>query len=924
MKSSLDEDDPFEIVADEFVSNLRSGQAKSITFYEKRYPEFAEQIRELFPTLLLMEKGKPQSKDSTPSFGYDPLHEHNISHLGDFEILHRIGQGGMGIVYEAIQKSLGRRVALKVLSPSMFSTQDSVARFQREARAAANLHHPHIVPIFNIGSERSIHYYAMQYIDGFGLDEIMAMDRQSPSCDTDDPVQAALTESLRQQSERLRGNWSTIAESVRQIASALAYAHSQNTWHRDIKPSNLLVDKNGKPWIADFGLAKLTNHVDNLSSPQQTMGTLRYMSVEQIEGEEDHRSDIYSLGLTLYELLTWQPAFTQSNRSHLIRRISHGLAKSPRQLNPQIPRDLETITLKATASDVKNRYQTATELATDLRRFLEDRPIMARRLMFHERVFRLMKRNPITALLSTAVLVLIIAVAIVSSAGFIQVQRALKEKASSEKLASGTLESIFDRFSVSSETDFGIQNDPVLSRDAAEMIVGLLKYYEVLSQQKSHDDKVLIKAADAQFHVAMIHKRLGNLREAVKPFESSAETFTQLSITDSEMMLRAIRANNELAVVHRLMGQRGEAAKRSFMAVRMLEGLLTSKSARKKIEETSLQFELAKTYYLMSRRDRPGMGPSSLPPPESSYFLHGLPKRELEDSAAITNQKQILNKAISLLEEPDGGTPADTKTQHLLAICLRERASDVISQRSVSEMEDELRSTTMLENLANEHPQISRYQIDLAQTYEELNIFGAAIAPDQVPFANEQLEKAAKIYDKLLIDRGGDTTLVSAAIHCYFKLALVLSRQPHRRGPPGQQEPIHRVEELLRKAIDLQKTLVKQNPNALGYKVWLSKFHLHLALTTFRRFGEDDAQEAIADAISIIEELPKDEIKDSKIVTDQLAACFVMQARIYHANQLDGEGAAASYAEELLTKLGVDPDAANELFRRPPPHRGPR
>ena len=936
MNSSVDEDDPFEIIADEFVSSLRSGKAKSIAYYEKQFPQHADQIRALFPTLLLMEKGKPRPKDPTPSSGFDPLQENNIRHLGDFEILHRVGHGGMGIVYEAIQKSLGRRVALKVLSPSMFATEDSVARFQREARAAANLHHPHIVPIYNIGSEAEIHYYAMQYIDGFGIDEIIASHRENDSSiEKDDPALAARLESLRHQSDRLRGNWTAIAESVRQIAFALAYAHSQNTWHRDIKPSNLLVDQNGKPWIADFGLAKLTNHVDNLSSPQQTMGTLRYMPVEQIEGEEDHRSDIYSLGLTLYELLTWQPAFSQSNRSQLIKNISSGLGKSPRQLNPQIPRDLETITLKATSSEPTSRYQTAMDLAADLRRFLEDRPIMARRMMFHEKVIRLMRRNPVAATLTTIIAILVLTVAIVSTIGYTKVQSALTEKEKEHSraqafndVASGALESIFTRFSAGTNNEIGIRDEPVLSRDAADMIAGLLPFYEQLARQDSDDDEVRIKAADAQFHVAMIHRRLGNLKEAIFAFESSVDKFSRLSFTNAETMLSAIRAKNEMAVVYRLVGRGEEAAQEYAQSIQMIENLLNSPELRKSLNKANLQFELAKTYYLMSRRDRIGVGPSSLPPFESTYFLRyeseNSQDESLEKTASRAQHNLDLDKAISLLENLDGSKSTNAKIQHLLAICLRERASDTISDRTVGEMEDELRATTMLETLVATHPKALPYRIDLAQTYAELSVFGDSIAPDQLSFALDQLQKAIKLYDELLIDRAADTNLVASAIHCYFKMAMVLSRQSHHLGGPDQRENMQQAEQFLRKATERQEALVKLNPEALGYRVWLSKFQLHLALTTFRRFGENDAQEAINSAIGNIENLSPGDIAESRIVKDQLAACYVMLRRILHAKQLDDlELVAITYGEELLTELGIDTKRADDLFRRGPPPRGP-
>ena len=209
-----------------------------------------------------------------------------------------------------------------------------------------------------------------------------------------------------------------------QVADALEYAHRQGTLHRDIKPANLLLDNRGTVWIADFGLAKLAD-LDDLTHSGDMVGTLRYMAPEQFEGKADARSDVYSLGLTLYELLTLRPAFDEKDRRRLIRQVTQEEPPRPRKLNPAIPRDLETIVVKAMACHPEHRYQTAGRLAADLRCFLEDRPIRARRATPLGRLWRWCRRNRAVAALAGTALALLVAVAVVASVGYLLTHRAL-------------------------------------------------------------------------------------------------------------------------------------------------------------------------------------------------------------------------------------------------------------------------------------------------------------------------------------------------------------------------------------------------------------------------------------------------------------------------------------------------------------------
>ena len=310
-----------------------------------------------------------------------------IPAIPGYAILREIGRGGMGIVYEAHQVSLGRHVALKIL----LHHGDPV-RFRREAKAAGRLHHTNIVPVFGVGEHQGRHYYAMQYIAGRGLD---ARSRRDSGAGPPD--------------------FRAAARIGAQVADALAYAHAHGVIHRDIKPSNLLIDEGGTVWITDFGLAKDLTDESTLTQTGDILGTLRYLAPERVGGRGDERVDIYGLGASLYELICGRSAFDQADRAALLSHLMHYDPPRPRQLDPRVPRDLETVILKAMARDPADRYASANGLAQDLRRFLEDRPICGRRVRTRERLVRWCRGNPATAAMAGGiVLALILGTAVAS------------------------------------------------------------------------------------------------------------------------------------------------------------------------------------------------------------------------------------------------------------------------------------------------------------------------------------------------------------------------------------------------------------------------------------------------------------------------------------------------------------------------------
>jgi serine/threonine protein kinase len=374
-------------LVEEFARRLQSGSPLDIEEFAKQHPEQAAHLRRILPAMQVL-ADLDATADPGPGSG---VFRAAIEPLGDFRLVREVGRGGMGIVYEAEQMSLGRRVALKLLPFTATMDARHMQRFQNEARAAASLEHPHIVPVYAVGCERGIHYYAMKYIDGQTLAALIAQQQpQSEDAPAGQPAAscrepgAETVPVARARTERAPHDiayFRRAAEWGIQAALALEHSHSVGVVHRDIKPANLMIDARGKLWVADFGLARAASDTA-LTMTGDLVGTLRYMSPEQAlagRGVVDHRTDIYSLGVTLYELLTLRPAFAAPERGRLLQQIEVEEPVPPRRVNKSIPVELETIVHKAMDKNPADRYRAAQELADDLGRYLEDKPIRARR-----------------------------------------------------------------------------------------------------------------------------------------------------------------------------------------------------------------------------------------------------------------------------------------------------------------------------------------------------------------------------------------------------------------------------------------------------------------------------------------------------------------------------------------------------------------
>jgi eukaryotic-like serine/threonine-protein kinase len=523
-------DDPRVIAAlDEYVAALEAGARPDRAAFLAARPDIAEPLAACLDGLDLMQQAAAQ---------LDPLPADaelaRATPLGDFRLLRVLGRGGMGVVYEAEQLSLGRRVALKVLSFAAALDPKQLQRFKYEAQAAASLHHAHIVPVYGVGCERGVHYYAMQLIDGRSLAEVLRELRDEadaaaePGADT--AGRAAVTSG---NSREVQAYFRRAARLALQAARALEHAHQLGVVHRDVKPANLLLDAADHLWVTDFGLAQFHGQA-GLTLTGDVLGTLRYMSPEQASARReaiDHRTDIYSLGATLYELLTLRPAVGGTDREALVRQIADAEPVPPRKLRPAVPVDLETIVLKALAKSPADRYATAQEMADDLDRFLADRPVTATRPSVWKRLRKWARRHqPVVVTAAVAGVVLLVTAVVVLSVGMARVAREEREKDEALAEAKANLrvaERQRARAERNSEKAFAaihemltqvalnqVSRFPQMDRTRRELLEQALRFYQGFVQEGDPDPAARSETARAYALMARIHATLGRPAEA--------------------------------------------------------------------------------------------------------------------------------------------------------------------------------------------------------------------------------------------------------------------------------------------------------------------------------------------------------------------------------------------------------------------------
>jgi serine/threonine protein kinase len=347
--------------------------------------------------------------------------ESHPERIGPYDVQRELGRGGMGIVYLARERESGHTVALKVLPREWTRDPGRLKRFQREARTIARVRHANVVPIYGVGEYDGLHCIAMKYIEGTSLDvlirdqsgERLRFDEDTVVGDRDDgaaghepspdrPIApwAERRDEVLPAKPLSEPNWVYRAVRIAEkIARALGHLHEHGLVHRDVKPANILLDHRGDPWLADFGLVR-DLEAESVSEDENIIGTVQYIAPERVEGPDgdaDHRSDLYSLGVTLYEMVTLRRPFDGRGTSSTLYAVAREIPPPPRRLNPGLSFDLERVIQKAMAKDPADRYQSGAELADDLRRVRTFKPVEMARVPVLAQLKRFCSRNPVLA-----------------------------------------------------------------------------------------------------------------------------------------------------------------------------------------------------------------------------------------------------------------------------------------------------------------------------------------------------------------------------------------------------------------------------------------------------------------------------------------------------------------------------------------------
>lgn len=924
-----DQRHPVDILADEFAERLRAGEKVSIETYAEKHPELADLIRAVFPPIELIEKARAQ-QDSQESRSRPQSNGKSITpvpqRLGDFQLLREIGRGGMGVVYEAEQQSLKRRVALKVLSDPIAAHGNRRERFRREAEAAAGLHHTNIVGVFGTGEQDGFLYYAMQLIRGVPLSNIIQRLRQSPllgeqlaistteelpgfiqqiACSSAEPtgddlasgrtgteafdvdptaVMSAVQKRKLTTDSNVHSNaqlqlgskyFRFIAKIVASAASGLQYAHHAGIHHRDIKPGNLMLDHEGTLWITDFGVAKQTS-LDDMTQTGEIVGTLRYMAPEQLKGAGDHRSDIYSLGLTLIELLTLQPAINAPD-GNWFEATARGCSKSLRKIRKEIPRDLEVIALKATAIDPQSRYRSAADLERDLRRFLDDRPILARRESTLARLRRSVRRNPAVSGLTFASLILLAVIAIMFAIGNHQKQIALSkigeefERAESNLREKTIALATADRERRRAETNLSmaiegfeavIENigsrggveallddlndeasivsvaDASLSDADIQLLESLLSFFDRFAVENETD--LSQEAATANRRLGDIYQRLGRLDEADSSYRKSLEFYKSVrskNSSPSTYLFEEIELIHEMMAVAAKRGRAGEVVASYETAKQLIESnQVFAESSEGRFALAKLSASMASLGSRFGRENRPKFEQIWNRRPGGGAAPRWVDTVIGQVSKAKLAREQAANSvALDLLSKLREESPSNVAYRTSLARAEREeiRLALAAGDRETA-VKNFKESAELFDSLVNEFPESAAFKYELAQTLRAgLQVSGLEL---------RQYQRSVRICDELIRIDADSADYRALRSSTYTRAAAIA----YDAGKTSE------AVEMLRVAIQDQRYLVDKYPTTPIYRIAATQRMANLADALASDGNTDEAIKVLDEAIQLV------------------------------------------------------------------------
>ena len=833
-----------EDIADDFLRRIRLGERPNVQAYAEEHPELAAEITEMLTSIAMMEQLSQRESELRHQASAVTKPTNRIERLSEFDLVREIGRGGMGVVYEAIDRTLDRRVALKVLNDSALATPKHVDRFRREARLAAQLHHTNIVSVFGVGCENGTHFYAMQFVEGVSLQDVLdglratespvrefadqtssaavgvalalrdglfaesrnvkrtstaspestseggrdattaaegsqnaalaqTMQHSDSHCSEtpDAPAVSVETETKRSATSDPRNEssrfgiayWRSVARIGLQVADALHYAHVNGILHRDIKPANLLIDDKGTVWVADFGLAKLAE-TNDLTQTGDVVGTLRYMAPEQLAGQADRRTDVHALGQTLYELLTLRPLCDGETYREIFAKKQRTTQAAPRKLNPLIPRDLSTIVQKSTEHEPAKRYDSAKSLADDLQRFLDDRPILARRVTLCEHAWRWCRRNRAMAALAALSSALVLLLPVVLGWAYV---REVSQKEQTERTLSVALDGFDELFrafhdnevatasALSDSGDVESLTPAMVTKDTARVLERMLVFYDRLAEASasSSNTELTIESAKARRRVGDLYQQLGQFSKATEAYDEATTRYLALASRDASLRIEIGRIHQAKGTIYAQKLEFRPAMREYRQALEVFQDIKDNQSSK---------YEVARTHYLLSAQPsieapsvpgEPGprtggparRGPRRRPPPERMIG----PSPAAETTIRSRNQELHLGQAIKLVGELLEDEPNSAAYRLLLALCLRETADEKLFDPNSST--PRARAAKLLRDLVAQFPTNPRYRFELSETYRAFG--NEQIRPDESRRYIDQLLVARELSEQLVLEQ---------------------------------------------------------------------------------------------------------------------------------------------------------------------------
>ncbi len=708
---------------------------------------------------------------------HDPLRALVGQTFGDYELLSVIAKGGMGVVYKARQRKLNRIVALKMILAGQLADRLDVDRFYAEAEAAGNIHHRHIVGIHEIGEVEGQHFFSMEFVDGVQLGDLS---REHPL----DPR--------------------TAARYVLQIARAMQYAHDKGILHRDLKPANILVDQEGEPRITDFGLAKRVEGESALTMTGTIVGTPSYMPPEQASGDVQQVgtwSDIYSTGAILYELLTGAAPFRASSPFETIRLVLQSEPVAPRVLNPAIPRDLETICLKAMQKTPAARYASEGALADELQRFLDGMPIRARPISRVARTWRWCRRNPVVAGLSTLAVMLLVATLTATTVGFVTTRAALRESNESFRQARNVVDDLFTQ--VSEDT---LLNQPGLQPLRHDLLRRALDYYEKFLAQRGDDPAVREELAGTYLRVGLIKAEIESPDKALPWYDKALQLQRQANPSDASAL---VVQNERLGEVWNAIGRAQSQLRNDDQARHALQEaarLRRQVYVQRKEEERPVRlyanslmnlglFERERQHYQAARqliREAQGIRDQFLAAnPDSPKLVrdHAMGSYNLGIVELFDGHRDIgeqnLRSAIKQFGQILTAEPDDMQNQYRLATCRRvlgDSRSAAEDLQSAATLYDQALATLL--PLATLNPTVLEYQVSLAEVEMSLGVVRRLLG--QLKAARRDLESAQSRLERLVLEHAEVPRYVCNLAVTARELAIVHAMANEKELAGGQ------------------------------------------------------------------------------------------------------------------------------------------